>query len=223
VQGDAVRGIQGAFVENWLEASGEILDGRDYFPALSSNPGSTTALVISGSPSSGGSTRSRVLFQTLIAAAQKSVYITTPYFLPDRSMRDELVRAKKRGVMVSIVVPGKRNDHALTRSSGRRAYGDLLKAGAAVYEYEPAMIHAKIAIIDGTWSVAGSTNIDNRSFGINDEINLAVLDSSVAMKLAMNFQEDISHSTRVTLDRWEKRSLFERLLEWIGWVVERQQ
>jgi cardiolipin synthase len=223
VRGDAVRGLQGAFVENWLEASGEILDGRDHFPAVSSNPGSATVLVISGSPSSGGSTRSRVLFQTLIAAARKSVYITTPYFLPDRSMRDELVRAKRRGVTVSIVVPGKRNDHALTRSSGRRAYGDLLKAGADVYEYEPAMIHAKVAIIDGIWSVAGSTNIDNRSFGINDEINLAVLDSSVANKLARDFQEDISHSKRVTLDEWEKRSVFERLLEWIGWVVERQQ
>jgi cardiolipin synthase len=223
VQGDAVRGIQGAFVENWLEASGEILDGQDYFPSLNSSPGTVTALVVSGSPASGGSTRSRVLFQTLIAAAQKSVYITTPYFLPDRSMRDELVRAKKRGVMIGIVVPGKHNDHALTRSSGRRAYGDLLKAGADLYEYEPAMIHAKIAIIDGIWSVAGSANIDNRSFGINDEINLAVMDSSVAMKLTRNFQEDISHSRRVTLDEWERRSVFERLLEWVGWIVERQQ
>jgi cardiolipin synthase len=228
VQGDAARAIQGAFVENWLEASGEILDGPDYFPPpggspLNSSAGNATALVVSGSPASGGSTRSRVLFQTLIAAAQKSVYITTPYFLPDRSMRDELVRAKKRGVIVRIVVPGKRSDHALTRSSGRRAYGDLLKAGADVYEYEPAMIHAKITIIDGIWSVAGSTNMDNRSFGINDEINLAVLDSSVALKLARNFEEDISHSTRVTLDEWEKRSMSERMLEWMGWVVERQQ
>jgi len=228
VQGDAARGIQGAFVENWLEASGEILDGPDYFPPLGGSPlnssaGNATALVVSGSPASGGSTRSRVLFQTLIAAAQKSVYITTPYFLPDRSMRDELVRAKRRGVTVRIVVPGKRSDHALTRSSGRRAYGDLLKAGADVYEYEPAMIHAKITIIDGIWSVAGSTNMDNRSFGINDEINLAVLDSSVAVKLARNFEEDISHSTHVTLDEWEKRSMSERMLEWMGWVVERQQ
>jgi cardiolipin synthase len=228
VQGDAARGIQGAFVENWLEASGEILDGPDYFPPpggspLNSSAGNATALVVSGSPASGGSTRSRVLFQTLIAAAQKSVYITTPYFLPDRSMRDELVRAKKRGVTVRIVVPGKRSDHALTRSSGRRAYGDLLKAGADVYEYEPAMIHAKITIIDGIWSVAGSTNMDNRSFGINDEINLAVLDSSVALNLARNFEEDISHSTHVTLDEWEKRSISERMLEWMGWVVERQQ
>jgi cardiolipin synthase A/B len=223
VQGDAVRGIQGAFLENWLEASGEILDGRDYFPPMDGKPGNATALVVSSSPPSGGSTRSRVMFQTLLAASRKSIYITTPYFLPDRGMRDELVRAEERGVAVQVVVPGKRSDHALTRSSGRRAYGDLLRAGADIYEYEPSMIHAKIAIIDGTWSVVGSANIDNRSFGINDEVNLAALDSQVAATLTRNFQEDISHSRRVSLEEWQQRSVFERILGWVGWLVERQQ
>ncbi len=224
VQGDAVRGLQGAFVENWLEASGQILDGRDYFPLLKSDPGNVTGLVVCSTPSSSqGSTRARVLFQTLIAAARKSIYITTPYFLPDRSMREELVRAKKRGVTVKIIVPGKHSDHVLTRSSGRSAYGDLLKAGAEIYEYESSMIHAKITIIDGLWSVVGSTNLDNRSFGINDEINLAVLDSQVATRLTQDFADDASHSRRVILAEWEKRSAFERVLEWVGWVVERQQ
>ena len=147
VQDDAVRGLQGAFVENWLEASGEILDGPDYFPQLNTDPGSATALVVSSTPSSGGSTRSRVLFQTLIAAARKSIYITTPYFLPDGSMRNELVRAQKRGVTVKVIVPGKHDDHTLTRSSGGSAYGDLLKAEANIYEYESSMIHAKVTII----------------------------------------------------------------------------
>jgi cardiolipin synthase len=224
VQGDAVRGLQGAFVENWLESSGEILDGPDYFPGLDSDPGDVTGLVVCSSPSSSmGSTRARVLFQTLIAAAHKSIYITTPYFLPDRSMRKEIVRAKKRGVTVKIIVPGKHGDHALTRSSGRNAYGDLLKAGAEIYEYEASMIHAKITIVDGIWSVIGSTNLDNRSFGINDEINLAVVDSKVAARLIQDFEEDASHSRRVTLEEWSKRSIFERLMESAGWLVERQQ
>jgi cardiolipin synthase A/B len=224
VQGDAVRGLQGAFVENWLEASGQILDGPDYFPLLKTDPGNVTGLVVCSTPSSSmGSTRARVLFQTLIAAARRSIYITTPYFLPDRSMREELVRAKKRGVTIKILVPGKHDDHALTRSSGRSAYGDLLKAGAEIYEYESSMIHAKITIIDGVWSVVGSTNLDNRSFGINDEINLAVLNSQVATKLSQDFADDASHSRRVVLAEWENRSAFERALEWVGWVVERQQ
>ena len=170
-----------------------------------------------------GSTRARVLFQILIAAAQKSIYITTPYFLPDRSMQKELVRASKRGVVIHVIVPGKHSDHTLTRSSGRSAYGDLLKAGANIYEYESSMIHAKVTIVDGMWSVVGSTNLDNRSFGINDEINLAVLTSQVAQRLIRDFEEDVSHSRRVTLDEWEKRSVFERMLEWVGWVFERQQ
>jgi len=223
VEGDAVRDIQGTFLENWLEASGQLLDGPDYFPAPTADPGKATALVIASTPSTGGSTRSRVLFQTLIAAARKSIDITTPYFLPDRSMREELVQAKKRGVVVNIVVPGKHGDHVLTRSSGRSAYGDLLKVGANIYEYEPSMIHAKITIVDGIWSVVGSTNLDNRSFGINDEVNLAALNPDVAARLTRDFEDDISHSRHVTLDQWQHRSLYERMLEWLGWIIEREQ
>jgi cardiolipin synthase A/B len=223
IQGEAVRALQGTFIENWLEASGEILDGPDYFPRLTAGAGQVTALVITSSPSSGGSTRSRILFQTLLAAARKSIYITTPYFLPDESMRAEMVRARKRGVSVNILVPGKKNDHALTYSSGRRAYGDLLAAGANIYEYQPAMIHAKIAVIDGVWSVLGSANIDNRSFGINDEVNLAVLDAQVAATLTANFDDDVAHAARIDLATWQRRSIWERTLEWAGWIVERQQ
>lgn len=222
VQGDAVRGIQGTFVENWLEASGEIIAGPDYFPPTAGN-GNSTALVIASTPSQGGSTRARILFQTLIASARKSLLITTPYFLPDESMRKEIVRAKERGVQVRVIVPGKHDDHALTRSSGRSAYGDLLRAGADVYEYEPSMIHAKITIVDGVWSVVGSTNLDNRSFGINDEVNMAVLDPQIAARLTQDFQDDVLHSKHVTLDEWKRRGILERIMEFFGWIVERQQ
>lgn len=223
IRSDAVRAIQGTFLENSLEASGRIIDGGDYFPPAIPDPGKTTALVITSTPSSGGSTRARVLFQTLIAAARKSIYITTPYFLPDRSMMDELVQARQRGVKVNVIVPGKHDDHALTRSSGRSAYGRLLKAGAEVYEYEPSMIHAKIAIFDGVWSVVGSTNLDNRSFGINDEINVAVLDPQIASSLTRDFDEDTAQSRKVTLEDWKRRPLSERLMEMVGWIFEREQ
>ena len=223
IQGDAVRAIQGTFLENYLEASGRIIDGADYFPQSSTDPGKTTALVVTSTPSSGGSTRARVLFQALIAATRKSIYVTTPYFLPDRSMMDELVQAEQRGVRVNVIVPGKHDDHALTRSSGRSAYGELLKAGANVYEYEPSMIHAKIAIFDGIWSVVGSTNLDNRSFGINDEINVAVLDPDIASRLTRDFEEDAGQSKKVTPEDWKRRSLSERLMEMMGWIFEREQ
>lgn len=223
IQGDAVRAIQGSFLENYLEASGKILDGGDYFPPATPDPGKTTALVVTSTPSSGGSTRARVLFQTLIAGARKSIYITTPYFLPDRSMMDELAHAQQRGVRVNVIVPGKHDDHALTRSSGRSSYGRLLKAGANVYEYEPSMIHAKIAIFDGAWSVVGSTNLDNRSFGINDEVNVAVLDPQIASRLTGDFEQDTGQSKKVTLEEWQRRPLSERLMEMVGWIFEREQ
>jgi cardiolipin synthase A/B len=223
IRGDAVRAIQGTFLENCLEASGSILNGADYFPQSSGDPAKTTALVVTSTPSRGGSTRARVLFQVLIAGARKSIYITTPYFLPDRSMTDDLVHAAEHGVTVNLIVPGKHDDHALTRSSGRSAYGKLLEAGAKVYEYEPAMIHAKIAIFDGVWSVVGSTNLDNRSFGINDEINVAVLDPQIASTLTHDFEEDAGQSRRVTLEDWKRRPLSERLMETVGWIFEREQ
>jgi cardiolipin synthase A/B len=223
VRGDAVRGIQSSFLENWLEASGQILDGPDYFPPLPNDAGDATALVVTSTPSSGGSTRARVLYQIMFAAARKSILINTPYFLPDRSMRRALADAKKRGVDVKIVVPGKHADHTLTRSSGRSAYGDLLKAGVELYEYEPTMIHAKIAIIDGVWSIVGSTNLDYRSFGINDEVSLAVLNPGVAARLIEAFDNDLTHSRQVTLKEWNDRGLMERGLENIGWIFEHQQ
>jgi len=222
-RGDAVPNLQASFAENWLEACGEILSGPDYFPICEAATDSSV-LVINSTPSAGGSTRARMLFQLLMASAQRSIQITTPYFLPDRSFRDELVRAmRERGVEVSIVVPGKHSDHQLTRSSSRAAYGKLLEAGARIYEYEPAMIHAKVLIVDGLWSVVGSTNCDNRSFGLNDEVNLAALDEGLAQRLQMDFAADVAASRLVSYERWRQRSLFERAPELVGWVLERQQ
>jgi cardiolipin synthase A/B len=223
IEGEEVTGLQATFAENWLEASGELLTDKGYFPFCEVESGAI-AMVVNSSPSIGGSTRARMLFQTLLASAQKSIAITTPYFLPDKSARDEMIRAiKERGVEVRIITPGKHSDHLLTRTSSRRLYGDLLKAGAQIYEYEPAMIHAKVMIVDGLWSVVGSTNFDNRSFGLNDEINLAACDDKLAARLEMDFARDMADSREVTYDEWRRRSVFERAHEWLGWVLERQQ
>jgi cardiolipin synthase len=226
VRGEAVAHLQATFAENWLEASGEILADPKYFPPCDTAEGDLPALVVISSPSVGGrSTRARILFQTLLAASRESILITTPYFLPDRSARAELVRAiKERGVRVRIIVPGKRGtDHALTRNSSRRLYGDLLKAGAQIYEYQPTMIHAKTLVIDGQWSIVGTTNFDNRSFGLNDEVNLAAFDEHLAARITEDFQCDVAESRLVNYDEWRRRSVFERAHEIFGWLLERQQ
>lgn len=223
VEGEAVSSLQATFAENWLEASGEILAGKEYFP-LSECETRLPSLIVNSSPSMGRSTRARILFQMLIACARESILVTTPYFLPDRSVREEMVRAiTERGVKVSIIVPGKKSDHALTRNSSRRLYGDLLRAGAQIHEYEAAMIHAKTLVIDGVWSVIGSTNFDNRSFGLNDEVNLAAFDEKLAARIAEDFQHDLAASRAVSYEEWQRRPLFERAHEIFGWLLERQQ
>lgn len=222
VEGEAVPNLQATFAENWLAAAGDLLVGEAYFPDIQC-PNPATALVINSTPTVGGSTRARVLFQLLLASARHSIDITTPYFLPDKSLMRELCRAVERGVKLRILVPGRKSDHLLTRSTSRAAYGPLLQAGAEVYEYQPSMIHAKILCVDRLWSVVGSTNFDNRSFGINDEVNLAVRDPALALRLESDMAIDIKDSRRILLDDWRRRPFTERATELLGWVIERQQ
>jgi cardiolipin synthase len=231
VTGDLVTGLQTTFVENWIEAADEILTGDDYFPScvrMSEEDGERTpdeaaGMVVISSPSAGRSTRARVLFQTLLASARQTIYINSPYFLPDASVRRELVKAVARGVRVQVIAPGDHADHMMTRRASRRRYGELLRGGAEIYEYQPAMIHAKILIVDGAWAVVGSTNFDNRSFGLNDEVNLAARSGRLTRRLTEDFLRDLQVSHRITLEAWERRSMGERVMETLGRVIERQQ
>lgn len=223
VEGELVNSLQATFCENWLEATGELLANEEFFPLCELDEGAP-AMVVDSSPSKGDATPARVLFQTLIASAKRSIQITTPYFLPDAGARKELVRAlRERGVKVEIVVPGRSSDHLLTRRSSRRLYGDLLEAGARIFEYSPAMIHVKSMVIDDLWGVVGSTNFDNRSFGLNDEASMAVRCERFAARLREDFAKDAAASEPVSLQAWQRRPWYERVHEWFGWVLERQQ
>jgi cardiolipin synthase A/B len=223
LEGDAVPALQSVFIENFLEASGELLCGDEYF-CFDELPSTAECLVIDSSVSSGQSTRARMLFQTLISAAQEKIEITTPYFLPDRGLRKELKRAiSRRNVQVQIITPGEHNDHLITRHTSRRLYGELLRAGAEIYEYQASMLHVKSMVIDGKWCVFGSTNLDHRSFSINDELNVASTDARVIAQLREHFAEDLANSKAVTYHDWRRRSLFERGYAGLGKLLERQQ
>jgi len=199
-----------------------VLTGEAYFPSLR-NEQPLVAMVVNSTPTIGGGTRARILFQLLLASARESISITTPYFLPDRSLMTELCRALERGLRVRILVPGRKSDHMVTRSTSRAGYGELLKAGAEVYEYQPAMIHAKVLCIDNLWVVVGSTNFDNRSFGINDEVNLALRDANIATRFENDMAYDLELSRRITLQEWKHRPVMERATELMGLVFQRQQ
>jgi cardiolipin synthase A/B len=223
VEGPAAADLDATFAENWLESSnGEVLLAPEYFPALP-GPGGTRALVVTSSPMAGRSTEARVFFQALVAKASHSIHITNPYFLPDRNLRQELVKAVQRGAEVTILVPGARNDHLLTRRSSRALYGDLLKGHARIFEYQPSMIHAKIALFDGKWAVAGSTNLDSRSFDLNDEVNVGIPDPAVVARFEEDFQHDLARSREITYEEWSHRPWWEKLEEWCGWLIQKQE
>lgn len=227
LEGTIVTSVQSAFAENWLESTGQLLtDPGSFFHcrALGSTPAvGSDAIVVTGTPSAGRATRARMLFQLLIAGARRSIRIASPYFLPDRSMRAELRKAVRRGVRVQVVVPGAFNNHPIARRASRRRYGDLLGAGVEVLEYEPGMNHSKVLLVDELWVVVGSSNFDNRSFGLNDELNLALPDRALAARLREDFERDAALGSSIDLNAWHRRPLSERLLALLGALVERQQ
>jgi cardiolipin synthase len=206
VEGEAVAGLISVFCENWLESSGEILSGSEQF-AFRATPEGAESFVVSSTPHGGG-TQARILFQALINSARQTIRITTPYFLPDRSARHALINAiQTRGVAVQILTAGPLIDHPIVRRMTHHSVRHLLEAGAEIYEYLPSMIHAKLMTVDGLWNVVGSTNFDHRSFALNDEVNLAVLDRQLAATIEADFFDDLKQSRKLSLAALQQRIL----------------
>jgi cardiolipin synthase len=221
VEGPIVAALQGAFAENWLECCGEILTGPRHFPRLVRTDG-VEMMLIKSSPSD-RATVSRVVFQMLIEGAARDVDISTPYFLPDRAIRRALVRTARRGVRVRVIVPGTVTDQRLVRLASRRMYRELLEGGVQIFEYRPSMTHVKALIADGIWAVTGTTNVDNRSFEHNDEVNVAVRNADVAARFRQDFESDLQASDEIRLEEWQSRSVLEKLVGPVCWILERQQ
>jgi cardiolipin synthase len=221
IEGPIVAALQGVFAENWLECCGEILTAPRHWPKLA-HAGAAEAMLVKSSPSD-RATSSRVVFQMLIEGAVGEIDIATPYFLPDRAMRRALVGAAQRGVKVRVVVPGRRTDQRLVRLASRRMYGELIEGGVRLFEYRPSMTHVKSLIVDNEWALVGTTNVDNRSFEHNDEVNVAFRETAVCGRLRRDFEADVAASDEVTLAAWRARSPFEKLVGPVAWIFERQQ
>ena len=219
IEGPLVKFLQAAFAESWLETTGIAIGGESYFPRI--DPvGNVTGQIVRSSPT-GGSFQNYMLFLLSISSAKKSILITNPYFMADDVMTEALVKAAGRGVRVNILLPGQ-IDSQLTYSASRSHYGPLLLGGVQVYEYKASLLHAKTIVVDGVWSTVGSTNFDNRSFALNQEINLTVYDSGIAQRLEHVFQEDLKHSQQVTYEQWRSRSFYQRLIEMFEFPIKEQ-
>ena len=221
IEGPIVTALQGVFAENWLECCGEILTSPRDWPRLAP-AGTTDAMLVKSSPSD-RATVSRVVFQMLIDGAVSDIDISTPYFLPDRALRRSLSAAARRGVRLRVIVPGPVTDQRFVRLASRRLYGELLDNGVHIHEYRPAMTHVKALLVDGTWALIGTTNVDNRSFEHNDEVNVAFRDGAVHARLRRDFESDLAASDEITLDSWKRRPWLEKIVGRVAWILERQQ
>ncbi len=211
VEGPAVAEMQASFMDNWIKASGTVLHGPDYFPALAP-VGPYPAQVFSSSPA-GGSESMKLMYLLAITAAEQSIDLSSAYFVPDRLSEDALVAALKRGVKIRIIVPGKHMDTKIVRGASRARWGNLLAAGAEIFEYQPTMYHCKVLIVDALMVSVGSTNFDPRSFSLNDEANLNIYDAGFALRQIEIFQQDLALSRRITLEAWQARPFREKLTE----------
>ncbi len=213
VEGPVVRGLQGAFAENWLEATGDVLVGDDYLPDIEPlEDGGPMQLV--RSRSTVGDTNVEALYFLAIACARRTLDLTAAYFAPRPAFVDALCDAAgERGVRTRILVPGRHMDKPVIRVAGRAEYERLLSAGVELYEYAPTMLHAKTLCIDGAWSSIGSVNFDNRSFQQNDEATLCVQSERVAAELTEAFERDLRVSEPFSPERWRRRPWHRRVTE----------
>jgi len=210
-EGPVVAQMQAVFMDNWVKVTGNALHGIDYFPALA-RAGGSRGQMFSSSPE-GGSESMHLMYLLAITAAARSIDLSSAYFVPDALTMRTLVDAARRGVKIRIITPGEHMDAETVRRASRASWGDLLRAGVAIHEFQPTMFHCKVLVVDGLWVSVGSTNFDTRSFDLNDEANLNVLDADFARRQLEIFEADLARSRAVTLAQWDARPWTEKLLE----------
>ena len=220
VEGPVVAQIQSTFLDNWTKATGAVLHGDAYFPALKPL-GTSNAQMFSSSPSN-GSEHMELMYQMAMTAAEKSIDLSMAYFIPDEASSKILIEAMRRGVKVRIITPGKITDTQTVRAASRKTWGPLLKAGVEIHEYQPTMYHCKVMIIDGLMVSVGSTNFDNRSFSLNDEANLNVYDAKFAARQSQIFEADLKQAQPITYAQWEARPFKEKAMERISSLLNSQ-
>ncbi|MEO7199183.1 MAG: phospholipase D-like domain-containing protein [Dokdonella sp.] len=220
VEGPVVAQLQSAFNDNWIKMTGEILNGSEHFPSITPQ-GAMDAQLFLASPA-GGSESMALMYLMTIAAASSSIDLAASYFVPDELALAALLAARDRGVRVRILVPGEHIDSEVVRLRSRAMWGDLLRAGVEISEYEPTMMHTKMLIVDSLLVSVGSTNFDERSFRLNDEASLNVYDVEFAKDMTEVFENDLKRSQRLSLQAWTERPWTERIGEWLALPLSSQ-
>lgn len=208
VEGPVVGQMQAVFADNWTKATGVVLDGETYFPPLTAK-GGHAAQMFSSSPS-GGSESMLLMYLMSITAAKHTIHLSSSYFVPEELTINALIAATKRGVKVRIITPGDTIDSRIVRAASRDKWGPLLAAGIEIAEYQPTMYHVKALVVDSLMVSVGSTNFDNRSFSLNDEANLNVIDAAFAKEQVAVFEADWKQAKVITYAAWLDRPLLDK-------------
>jgi cardiolipin synthase A/B len=220
IEGPVVAQMQSVFLDNWMRATGAVLHGETYFPALKP-AGDAAAQMFSSSPS-GGSESMQLMYMLAITAARKTIDLANSYFVPDEMARKTLIDAARRGVKVRVLTPNTKIDSEIVRKASRATWGPMLEAGIQIAEYQPTMYHVKGLVVDGIFTSVGSTNFDNRSFRLNDEANLNVMSAAFGRKQAEVFEADWAKGERITHEQWLARPWTEKLQERLASLLHSQ-
>ena len=210
-EGPVVAQLQAAFNDNWIKTTGVVLNGADYFPPLQP-AGDMAAHMFIASPA-GGSESMHLMYLMSIAAAAESIDLEAAYFVPDDLIIKALVAARHRGVKVRVIAPGPHIDSETVRLASKAHWGELLKAGVEIHEYQPTMMHNKMLIVDREMVSVGSTNFDVRSFELNDEASLNVYDRGFAAHMTDVFERDLEPTIPYTYGMWQHRPWKEKFVE----------
>jgi cardiolipin synthase len=221
-EGPAVMELQAAFAAAWVEATGELLVGDRFFPppAFHASAGPSIAGVLFTGATTGSTAAERFLALT-IAGARRTLYIASSYFVPDDDFRDLMVAAARRGVDVRILTTSDETDIRTTWYAGRARYERLLRGGVRVFEYQPAMMHAKTIVVDGVWCTIGSMNFDNRSLAFNNESNLVAWDSGLGAVMDSTFLADLTLTREIRLADFQRRPVTARMVELAATFITR--
>jgi cardiolipin synthase len=221
IAGPVVHRLQAAFSENWIEETGEIPADTKFFPQIA--PSGTTPAHVAYTSPTGSISSVQILYYLAIKAAKHEIIIQNPYLLPDRAAIDALEEAVARGVDVKIMVPSDdATDNAIVQHASHHHFGTLLKRGVKIWEYDRTLLHQKVMIIDGVWSSVGSTNFDDRSFQLNDEINVGILDAQLAAQLRAAFADDLRHAKQRSFKEWQDRSLWHKAVDGVAYLGRSQ-
>lgn len=222
VEGPAVRGLQSAFLENWIETGHQLHDdlpwhqddGKIQLPAEQSVK--EIPLQVVRTSASVLWSDIVILYRTLMGMAQERIRITTAYFNPNEPMVELLCRAADRGVEINIMMPGEHTDKRVASIAGADQFEPLLEAGVNLWFYQKTMLHSKIIIIDDCVSCIGSANFNHRSMLKDDEVNIVALSTKLADVLTDHFEEDLTYCEKIQNERWKQRSLMQRGLEMVS-------